>query len=244
MTWLFVCLSLAIASEDGKTGKAETGCKSCHGPTEASSTSVDWVVADAVVQPGETITVDFIVSTTDSKHTAAGLNVAATAGAFTAGTNNKVDKGEITHKRAEDMISAETVFSFEWTAPTAAGIVTLFGSGNAVNNDGQKSGDGWAIAEPLEILVESDDDDDTGAPDDTGTPADTDDTDTDTDTDTDANGDDDNNDTDKSDAGGCNTSQTPLQWYGWLTVLAILGLSRRHSAHTRQRVQRVYTRRS
>ena len=230
MTWTLLCLSLAFASDDGKTGKSQTGCNNCHGATAAASTDATLVVDDFVVQAEETITVDFIVSTTNSAHTIAGLNVSATAGDLTAGSNNIVSKGEITHSRPIDMVNSEVVFTFEWTAPATNGVVTLFGAGNAADDNGQKSGDGWAVADPIEITVEGGETVDTGLPEDTGTP-DTDDGEKESDTgEKDATG------------SGCNTSPNPVHWYGWLAVLAILGLSRRHTEAAKQRVKRVQQR--
>jgi hypothetical protein len=152
----------AQANSTGRTGRSTTGCTSCHGSSADTTTTASFSASATEVAPGDTVQVTFTVSTTSSSRTAAGLNVSASSGSFTAGTGTKVSSGELTHSTPGAMSGSTVSFVFDWTAPSTTGTVTLSGVGNAVNENGSTSGDGWNLATDLELDVVCSDDDGDG----------------------------------------------------------------------------------
>ncbi len=146
-------LSPAQANSTGKTGKSTAGCTTCHGSATDSTTTSTLSASASTVGPSDTVTITFTVNTTNSSRTHAGLNVSANGGTFSAGTGTQVSSSEITHSSPMAMSSSTATFSFDWVAPATEGTYTLYGAGNAVNNNGASSGDGWDLATNLSITV-------------------------------------------------------------------------------------------
>jgi MYXO-CTERM domain-containing protein len=135
----------ALAYSTGKTGSSTAGCTTCHGSAADKTTTVGFSLDSSTVAPGDTVTVQFSVATTDSSRTAGGLNVTVSDGTLAAGSNTQAKSGEITHSASTGMTDGEVVFDFTFTAPSTEGDVTLYGAGNAVNENAASSGDGWNI---------------------------------------------------------------------------------------------------
>jgi hypothetical protein len=94
----------------------------------------------------------------------AGLNVSSpdgelsTGGSFAANTQSILGAGdlqEITHTAPKAQVGGMTEFSFLWTAPAAPTTATLTGWGNAVNFNGNTSGDRANVA-MLDVSVGGD----------------------------------------------------------------------------------------
>jgi large repetitive protein len=149
---LLSLVSPVHAKSAGKTGNSTTGC-SCHGATATATTTTSFS-GSATVEPGEVVSMLFVVATTSGSRTHSGLDVSATGGTLAAGSNTQVSLGEITHVAPTAMTSGSTEFSFSWTAPAAEGSYTLRGAGLAADNDGKDSGDGWNLATNFVILVD------------------------------------------------------------------------------------------
>jgi PKD repeat protein len=81
-----------------------------------------------------------------------GLDVSATGGALTAGANNQLVNGEITHKAPQLVAGGVIDFPFTWTAPTTLGTVTLYGAGVSADGNALNSGDA-DVAATLAINV-------------------------------------------------------------------------------------------
>ena len=83
-----------------------------------------------------------------------GLNVSASAGALAVSdAATRLFFGEITHDGALAVDGMGTcTFSFDWTAPVASGVETLYAAGNSVNGNQLSSGDA-ASATSLAITV-------------------------------------------------------------------------------------------
>lgn len=145
----------ALANASGRTGVSTSGC-SCHGASADSSTTATFTPPSLEVMAGDTITINYAVSSTSGSRTGAGMNVSVSSGTLGAGTGTKVSSGEITHSAR----SSTGAFTFTWTAPATAGTVTFSGVGNAVDNSSTSSGDGWNFASDLEIRVCVDNDSD------------------------------------------------------------------------------------
>ncbi len=152
---LLAAPSSALAYSSGKTGNSTSGCGSCHGSSADSGVSVSISPSSTTVAPGATITVTLELTSSDSSHTGAGLNLSATDGTLTAGSNTRVQGGEITHSSTESADSSGTVsFDFEWTAPSTEDIYTLYAAGNAVNANKGKDGDGWnTVGLDIEVMA-------------------------------------------------------------------------------------------
>jgi len=208
---ILALVQLALANADGKTGSSGAGC-TCHG--DSSRDTIVSVAADTTaVEPGAVVNITLLVG--NGGLSEAGMNASATDGALGAGTGTKESQGEITHDGPSVLQTGESSFAFTWTAPTAAGTYTISAAGNATNADGKTTGDAWAFADDLEIVV-------TSAGGDSGD-ADTD-ADTDTDTDTDADTDADTG-KDNDDAGCSCQASTPASMV--LPALAALLFARR-----------------
>ncbi len=186
---ILVLAQLALANADGKTGSTDNGC-TCHG--DPSNDTVVTMTADAsTVDPGAVVNITLLVQ--NGALSEAGMNAAADEGTLGAGAASQESRGEITHDGPAVLATGEASFQFTWTAPDAGGTYAIHGAGNATNANGEKTGDAWAFADDLEIVVNTlDGDADTDA--DAGTA-------TDTDTDTASDTADDSGQAD--DAGGC-----------------------------------------
>ena len=84
-----------------------------------------------------------ITSGDPAQQTAAGLDVAVTAGVLASlGSDTQVMNGEITHTGPKANNGAGVaVFTFSWTAPDAPGVVTMYAAGNSVNQNALNTGD-------------------------------------------------------------------------------------------------------
>ncbi len=147
-------LQPASATDHGITGRATSGCGSCHGRSADSSTTVTLAASATTVYPGDTVDVTLTVESSDASHTRAGLDVAASSGTLASGSNNKLSSSEITHSAPQRMTSGSIVFDFQWTAPAAEGSYRISGAGNAVDDNGSETGDGWNLATDLTLVVD------------------------------------------------------------------------------------------
>lgn len=133
----------ARANDDGVVGFSRSGCVDCHGETASPSVSVELQAGATSVTGGETVELSLTVRSTDPAHTAAGLDVSATAGTLVPSATLLWRKGELTHQFPHDTTDGERRFDFTWTAPAWAAEVTIAAAGNAVDADGSAHGDGW-----------------------------------------------------------------------------------------------------
>lgn len=137
----------AAANSTGKigaSGKQGQNCNQflCHGggtPPRVSFTGPD------TVDLGQMATFRFAVQTQSAEQTAAGFNVAASAGTLdrlTPPGGVQVLLGELTHNQPRlNDTEGQAAWEFTWTAPAEPGDYTLFGSGNSVIPDGSQGDD-------------------------------------------------------------------------------------------------------
>ncbi len=141
--------SVASASVAGITGVSKEGC-TCHGsgsPSAATSLVLSSSSGKFEVEPGGTLILTLQIS--HPSQVAGGLNVSvrdeAMAKSGTLAPENademRVTSKELTHKMPKGFVNGKTTFTFTWTAPTTPGSYTLYAAGNAVNLNGQSSGD-------------------------------------------------------------------------------------------------------
>ncbi len=152
---ILVLAHLALANADGKTGATAEGC-TCHG-NESRQTTVTMTADATTVDAEAVVNITLLVANDDGLE--AGMNAAADAGTLEAGTGARESRGEVTHDGPSALSDGETSFQFAWTAPSEGGTYVITGAGNATNADGEKTGDAWAFADDLEIVVNAADDD-------------------------------------------------------------------------------------
>lgn len=134
----------------GFSGKqADLFCTSCHMDGTAPEVLLEQV-EPGVISPGTMATFRFTITSKRTQQKAAGLNVAASAGALAviAGQGTKLLTPtqmlpEITHispKSNDD--NRQAAWLFTWQAPSTPGTYTLFAAGNSVNLDNsERTGD-------------------------------------------------------------------------------------------------------
>jgi hypothetical protein len=166
MSMLLSVFTLAMANPGGKLGAAASGC-TCHG-NEAPRVEVTLEADTLQVDPGAIVNLTLTVANTGSA--VAGFDLAAEEGEFVAGEGTRTDDSEITHDQPLDMTNDAASFMFSWSSPRD-GTVRLYGAGLAGDGDGEETGDRWAFAEDVTIVVGtsiSPDTGDTGEIEDTG----------------------------------------------------------------------------
>lgn len=134
------------------------GCNTCHsggstptvtltGPTTVSADSTNQYTLQIAVIGGQN---------------RGGLNVATSDGVFAVGGGassgtqimaGQGGRGEVTHTNPKTASGSFITFSFLWTAPSSPTIVTLDGWGNAVDGNGNTTGDKATLA-TLDVTVE------------------------------------------------------------------------------------------
>jgi Viral BACON domain len=99
----------------GFSGKSGSTCTSCHSSSTAPTVTMS---GPASVTSGSTNSYTISVSTVTAGN--GGVDVAASAGTFAAGTGTKVLNGEIVHSSP----SSSHTWTFSWTAPTVTATTT------------------------------------------------------------------------------------------------------------------------
>lgn len=138
----------AIAWSAGKTGNTD-GC-SCHGSAN-SNTKVSLTSGSGSFTVDPNSTTEFTVAVDNSSMSKAGMNVGvktsetggSNIGTLAAGSGTKIQSGEVTHDGEQSLNSGKFDFKFEWTAPASHGEYWIRGVANAVNDNGNASGDQW-----------------------------------------------------------------------------------------------------
>jgi hypothetical protein len=100
----------------GFSGKSGSTCTSCH--SGSASVPTVTLTGPTSVASGSTNAYTISVSTISSGN--GGVDVAASAGTFAAGTGTKVSNGEIVHSSP----SSSHSWTFSWTAPTVTATTT------------------------------------------------------------------------------------------------------------------------
>ncbi len=106
----------------GSSGKGGSTCKTCHSAGTTLPTVV--ISGPATVVSGSTNS----YTLNNSGGPNSGLDVAASAGTFTAGSNTQVMNGEITH--VSSLTTTPLTWTFNWIAPTVTTTttVTMYGA--------------------------------------------------------------------------------------------------------------------
>lgn len=149
----------AIGNSSGKTGSTQNGC-SCHGSASSnSSVSLTSGSGSFTVDPNSTTT--FTVGIDNSGKVNAGMNAGvktsesggSNAGTLTAGTGTKISGGEVTHNGEQALSGGKFDFTFDWKSPAEHGEYWIRGVANAVDNNGNTSGDEWNRFTTQKVIV-------------------------------------------------------------------------------------------
>ncbi len=138
---------------NGRSGNPATNngtfCNACHAGGLAPTASL---LGPSLVAPGTTHLYPLRIA--GGQQIAGGLDVSARAGTLAiSDPGTHLLGGEVTHQAPRFADAAgEVLFSFQWTAPATPATVTLYGAGNSVNRDFDRSGD-RATATTLAIDV-------------------------------------------------------------------------------------------
>lgn len=125
----------------GHSGRNNPTCNTCHDGGMRPEVAF---VGPETVDAGATVTLRFTVRAASPVGKAGGFNVAAEAGTLIVipGEDVRRSAGELTHTDPKDNDDDRTAgWDFQWTAPAAVGTYRLWGAGNAVNLNGQSTGD-------------------------------------------------------------------------------------------------------
>jgi len=127
LSWVALLVLAAICSSapasatsagiSGFSGKSGSTCTVCHSQSTTNIPTVT-LTGPTTVTSGSTTTYTLSVSTITLGN--GGLDVAASAGTFTAGTGTQVLNGEIAHTAP----SSTHTWTFSWTAPTVTATTT------------------------------------------------------------------------------------------------------------------------
>ncbi len=139
--------TMVLAQSNGISGYSITGC-SCH--TAVSPEVNVSVFGPTIVIPDGTYT--FTVTVTGGPLAFAGLDVSVTSGTLAVidATNTMLESGEITHTEAGTSL---TSWSFNWTAPSTYGNVTMYAAGLSADGNGRKNAEDLGNITSLSILV-------------------------------------------------------------------------------------------
>ena len=130
-----VARSRSHASQDGRTGRATSGC-SCHASSPSSSVTVT-ITGPQTVAPQSTHQYTVTVSGGPTSPDG-GFDLLESAGTLVAGANNQVVGSEVTHSNPD-----HRTWTFSWTAPSITGSQNFVAVALAANGNGSSSGDSY-----------------------------------------------------------------------------------------------------
>ena len=139
---------LAFAEKNGISGysgnpgiNSGRSCDYCH--FGGTAPTVD-IAGPMTVTPGSTSRYTLTISGGQSAW--GGLDVSATLGALSAimGQGTKLSSGELVHSAEKAAVGGNVTFDFNWTAPSTAGDVAIYGAGLSTDGSGTR-GDGLGL---------------------------------------------------------------------------------------------------
>lgn len=162
MLMIIASATSALASEGGITARTISGCSGngCHSAQSTATTvSVQGLSGTSVTMaPNETRSFTILVA--HATQPKAGIDISVkNSGGSNVGTlapvaSLRLSGGELTHTTTHPTITgAGAPFTFTWTAPATPGDYLLRAAGNAINNNGNESGDFWNFMNTVTITV-------------------------------------------------------------------------------------------
>ncbi len=137
----------------GRSGESGSTCTGCHSAGAAVPTVT--LRADSnstTVTPGSTTS--YTLTMTGGPASVAGLDVAASAGTIvdTNASGTRILNGELTMSSPLPISNNMISWTFDWVAPSASGVYTIYAAVLSGNGNGGTSGDGTATTS-LQITV-------------------------------------------------------------------------------------------
>ena len=137
----------------GRTHKNGIGC-TCHNPNPSSNVIVA-IVGPDTLKTGEMAA--YSVTISGGPLVRAGTDIAVSAGTLSPISSDlRLDPsdGELTHTLPKAPSGGKVTFTFSYTAPAAAGTITMYANGNSVNFNGvNDTGDQWNFAPDKKIAI-------------------------------------------------------------------------------------------
>ncbi len=157
---LIAASDMALAYSGGITGQTVAGC-TCH--SQGSATTLSFVSSSGSfnVSPSGTLTITLTVAHTSQSAAGTDLGVVNSsnqnAGSLSpaSGSGLQLSGSELTHSQPKSMSGGSASFTFTWTAPATPGTYTIRAAGNAVNSNGNNSGDVYNTATQTITVVSS-----------------------------------------------------------------------------------------
>lgn len=151
---LLACVSAEVfANSSGVINRSRgtSTCNQCHGGASLN-TNLTLTTPDEVA-PGSVNSFSLELSHDGA---GSGFNMSATGGTLAAGANSKLVAGQLTHTGVIPVSGGRTVWNMQWTAPAEESEQQIFVCANAVNGDGNTTGDEtFAVCRFKTIIVGS-----------------------------------------------------------------------------------------
>jgi uncharacterized protein (TIGR03382 family) len=140
-----------ITARSGKQGQ-NCMASGCHATNPSPTAPTVQLQGPTTLTAGTTGNYTLVI--TGGPAVKAGMNVAVSNGGGTlnAGVGSKVAASELTHSAPKDFANNEARFDFTLVAPSSAGSVVMYASGNSTNGNGANTGDN-AVSTQITIQV-------------------------------------------------------------------------------------------
>ena len=139
----------------GRTLKGSSATCSCH--TSSSSSSVTLTISGPTTLAVGQVGAYTVVMTYTSNITASGIDIACSSGTLsTTDSKMKVSGSELTHNGGANSSGTTSItYSFNYTAPAAAGTCTLYAIGTAVHSKWNNASNFSVTVSPLPVELVS-----------------------------------------------------------------------------------------
>ncbi len=136
----------ANGNSGGVVGRSRSGCGGggCH--TSSSGTTVTISTQATQIVAGQTYTFQLVVKNASKAGGGCNISVDNSAKLATSGGGLLLYSNELTHTQPRSFTGDSATWTFKYTAPTTLGTAHIYAAGNAVNLNGDNSGDAYATA--------------------------------------------------------------------------------------------------
>lgn len=156
LMWL-ISATPAVSSSGGALGYSVAGC-TCHSQSSSTTVTIQGVSGTITMAPGEQRSFTAIVAHSSQPRAGISLSIKnasnQNSGSYSNLNNLQQGNTEVTHSSPVVMSGGQATFSFTWTAPTQTGTYTMRACGNAVNLNGNETGDAYNFLSSITIIVQ------------------------------------------------------------------------------------------
>jgi hypothetical protein len=154
MAFVFICFFTLVninylhSSSTGKTGVTNEGC-TCHGKPSDGNSIIALTASPDIFTTGYNSATTYLLTITVTggpSTSIGGFNLKVSAGVLSnPGANAKLQSGEATHSNKNSRS-----WTVDWTSPNiSTGVVQFYFTGNAVNGNGNNTGDDPTVPQLL-----------------------------------------------------------------------------------------------